>query len=373
MLRPFIYLIAKLIALLAPAILLLNSGADIIFVIISVLAFACIFLVQVLFSMIKTKLPKSKITKVLMVTSALGCFLVSIEDLFPLFIVLIVEIIDDFTQDKMFYQLLAVSLFLAVFIFTPSLTLGIITLIILPLLIISIELEKRLKIITETNSKITTILAEQNKKIAQIKSYSKTIQATAAMEERNRFTVKIHDKLGHGISGSIIMLEAALLSLETNPEQAEKNIRTATTSLRQSVDDIRIVLREERPRKTQLGIAEIKQNLEEFELSFNISTRLKSSGDLDKISHAIWICIHQNLSEALTNVLKHSKANTFTLKISVLNKIIKVEFHDNGNTVGNIKYGLGLEAIEERTANTGGKMLIQNDINGFSMINIFNI
>ena len=59
------------------------------------------------------------------------------------------------------------------------------------------------------------------------------------------------------------------------------------------------------------------------------------------------------------------------MSISVLNKIIKAQFRDNGNAEGKIKFGLGLEAIEERTVNTGGKMLVQNDINGFSIINIF--
>ena len=373
MIKPFIYLSAKLLALIVQSIFLIQAGADIVFVIISALAFACVFLVLVLLQMKYSKPKKMQLQSLLMVMCAVGCFFLSINEWFLLFIVILIEIVETFTQGKLFYQILAVSVFLTGFLFTPKMVEGAVAFALLLMLLIALDLEKRFSGLKEINRENTTIIAEKERKISQMKNYAKTLRQSTAMEERNRFSAKIHDKLGHGISGSIIMLEAAMLSLKTNPEQAEKNIRTATSNLRLSVDDIRISLREERPKKMELGLAEIKRILEEFKLSFSLSARLEVLGDLERISYAIWSVIAENLSETLTNMLKHSNGSDFLLKITVMNKVIRVEFSDNGITNEKISFGLGLEAIEERTTNLGGKMLVQNDSTGFSVVNIFMI
>lgn len=56
-----------------------------------------------------------------------------------------------------------------------------------------------------------------------------------------------------------------------------------------------------------------------------------------------------------------------------MNKILKVQYEDDGKSYGKIKYGIGLEAINERIAVSCGRMLIQNDTNGFRIINIFKL
>jgi signal transduction histidine kinase len=177
--------------------------------------------------------------------------------------------------------------------------------------------------------------------------------------------------VGHGISGSIIMLEAALLVLKNNPQKATESIEKAIGNLRAGVDEIRTALREERSDRYVLGVSDVNTLLEEFKVNYNKSVNFKTSGDLNAISFDVWTCIHDNLKECLTNVLKHSNATEFCLMIHVLNKIIRVEYKDNGKSSEKYEIGLGLEAIEERTQKTNGRCYFSKNENGFCITNIF--
>ncbi|MGN0597161.1 MAG: hypothetical protein ACI4J1_07525, partial [Ruminiclostridium sp.] len=81
--------------------------------------------------------------------------------------------------------------------------------------------------------------------------------------------------------------------------------------------------------------------------------------------------IKENLVEALTNTLKHSKATEFSLTVTVMNKIIRAELRDNGGGSGSIKKSTGLTAIEERTVLAGGKCVFLMEPSYFAIINIF--
>lgn len=210
-------------------------------------------------------------------------------------------------------------------------------------------------------------------KIADLNGLMKTLKTSASLEERNRIAARIHDEIGHGISGSIILLEAAMLQMKNDQDKATKSVEKAIINLRESVDEIRRSLREERTDKALLGFQDITVMLEEFKVKYNISTKLKTTGDLNNIGLDIWTCIHDNLKECLTNVLKHSNATEFILSIEVFSKIIKVVYKDNGRTTKEFEKHLGLDAIEERTVSCKGRCFIEKDENGFSVTNIFTV
>ena len=204
-----------------------------------------------------------------------------------------------------------------------------------------------------------------------MKSYASSLKRSSALEERNRFAARIHDELGHGISGSIIMLEAAKINLRSAPDKAEEILDKAVENLRKGVDRIRASLREERPDRETLGLSGIKTLLKQFSISYNIKTEISVSERLDNIPPQVWLCIRENLTEALTNTLKHSDADSFSVSIQSYSKIIRVELKDNGKSSSSFDKGMGLESIEERTAVCGGRCIFRNGQNGFSVLTIF--
>jgi signal transduction histidine kinase len=365
--KPFLYFLAKIVAVIASVSIVSEAKVDITLLVISTLSFACVFVLEILLD----RIHKNKIISFTIIASVVACFSLGIEDYFPLFILLLVHLLDITVATNMFYYILGVILVLSCFIFVPDNIDVVITLLLLTMILFNRIALTKLDLYREMSETQNETILELNKKLTDIKSLVKTLKYTASVEERNRIAARIHDQLGHGISGSIILLEAAMLILKDNPEKANATVQKAIANLRVGVDAIRTSLREERVERYLIGLNDIKTILEEFKVSYNKSTVLQTSGDLDVISLEVWACIHDNVKECLTNVLKHSNASEFLLNIEVFKKIIKVEYKDNGTSVESFEKGMGLEAMEERSMKAKGRCMINKGEKGFCVTNIF--
>lgn len=341
------------------------------------LAFCCLFLTDFLLSQ-RTGGPRTesvwKKRTVLICLSAetAGCLICGPSLYFPLLLMLLFQMIDQAGADSYFYPISAAAAVLAALIVEPSFFTGLVTIIMTALGAFGRYVAEKLERYRSLSEELRENISAQNEKISGLKGYLKTLRHTASLEERNRFSARIHDRLGHGISGSIILLEGVRLNVRNDPELAEKNLGAAIENLRGSVDSIRDALREERPKRSDAGITDFKEMLERFELTYGIKTELSIEGDTDKMPPQIWSCLKENLTEAMTNTVKHSNAGKFELRICIYNKIIRAEFSDDGGGGGFTK-GMGLEAMEERTALYGGKCVCESDALGFKIINIFRI
>lgn len=347
-----------------------NSGDTVI----TVLAFSCFALAEYLLSVLK----KSNIAAaVCSCVSALAAFLIYSDNLIFVLCFAVIFAVDKFGAGKYYWHISAVSVLLILFIFKPPFIDVLILFIMLIAFIVTritagqlIQCRKQL-----ADSREETV--RLNRRIASLEEYSRTAKKSAAVEERRRFSARIHDKLGHSISGSIILLEAAKLNIRTNPDSAEQCITTVTDNLRSGVDDIRQALREERPDSKAIGISELKEILGEYKAKYGIKTSLEIKGEADRITFQIWNCIKENLTETLTNTLKHSGkhsgASEFLLSISIMNKVVRAEFKDNGGGNENFRKGTGLTAIEERTVLADGKCIFLSQPGGFSVVNIFSL
>lgn len=370
---PILYLIAKLAAV-AASYMVGFAKTDIVFTVISVLSFACIFMLELLF---ERTLKKKALIFITITVSTIACFSLGIDILFPLFVILVLHFCELVFSENMYYQISLVAVALLFILYPPKIEIIILTVILLLMVVVARILIIKLKDYIDKNEILQENIMNLETKIKDLKSLMKTLKTAASLEERNRIAARIHDEIGHGISGSIILLEAAMLQMKDNHTKATTSVEKAIENLRESVDEIRTALREERTDRALLGFHDITMLLEEFKVKYNISTKLKTLGDLSNISMDQWICIHDNLKECLTNVLKHSNATEFVLDIQVFKKIIKVVYKDNGSSGKcfekhqGIEKHLGLEAIEERTANVKGRSFFAKDENGFCVTNIF--
>lgn len=336
----------------------------------AVLAFCCFFLTDILVD----RMGKKRTAKIICVcVETAGCFIYGADVCFPLLLMLIFQLIDVLGAGNYFYGISAASALLALFVSAPSydsvLAALIISVVGVFARVISEKLEYCRKISDEQRKDISLL----KEKISGFKAYSKTIRETAAFEERSRFSARIHDKLGHGISGSIVLLEGAKLNIEANPKQAEQCLGMVIENLRGSVDSIREALREERPKRSVTGAADLREMLERFSLTYEIQTDFSINGDVEKISPQLWRCLKENLTEAMTNTVKHSGAKKFSLNIVIYSKMIRAEFADNGSNFKSFIKGIGLEAMEERTAAYDGKCIFQSGCTGFKIVNIFRL
>lgn len=232
----------------------------------------------------------------------------------------------------------------------------------------SIKVNKIIKENDEMREKIYNLSSRLDKNY----EYERQIKYMSKLEERNKIAQEIHDKLGHTIAGSLIQLETSKLFLYKDIEKSEEIINKVTEILRNSNESIRASLKNIKPPSEQMGINKIKIALDEFSVNNGISASLVHTGMLDKITHIEWKVIYDNLGEALTNVLKYSKATQVTVKIDVLSKFIRVEIKDNGVGASNIKKSIGIMGMEERCSKLQGKIIVDGS-KGFSVIIILPI
>ena len=186
------------------------------------------------------------------------------------------------------------------------------------------------------------------------------------LKERAEISQKLHDTLGHTLTGTIMQLEAAELLLKEDTERVHSIIKRCSTTLKNGLEAIRAQLQAMKPTSSCLGQVELRAILERFGSEHGWQTRIESVGDLSRISQEAWTAILQNLNEALTNALRHSNGDLFSCELKVLNKIARITFLDNGSVSAQPHAGMGIEGMKTRMTAVNGSLTI--DIRaGFSI------
>lgn len=202
--------------------------------------------------------------------------------------------------------------------------------------------------------------------------YIRQSEYTFKLEERNRISQEIHDKIGHSMTGALIQMEAAKRLLDHDKNKAIELLQNAINISKDGIEKIRMTLKNMKPPTEQVGIHRVKLFLDEFSTKHEIKTALTYDGNLDIISPIQWKIIHENVTETLTNVLKYSDASFVSVDIKVLNKMIRAEVKDNGKGADKIIKGLGIIGMEERTATVDGKIIVDST-HGFSVTTLLPI
>ena len=181
------------------------------------------------------------------------------------------------------------------------------------------------------------------------------------LQDKARLTQALHDKLGHRINGSIYQLEACRAISATNPEKADEILGRVTQSLREGMDEIRAVLRSERPDGKRMALLGLNLLCEECKSQYGIDAQLTMEGDSGRISEKMWSVIYDNCCEAVTNAMKYAQCDRMRIEIIVLNQMLRCCVSDNGKGSRNIRDGMGLEGIKRRVAQLGGTAHISGD------------
>jgi signal transduction histidine kinase len=221
------------------------------------------------------------------------------------------------------------------------------------------KLESQMDKMRKDMQRLTKSLYENNEFIRQS-------EYTFKLEERNRLSQVIHDKIGHSMTGALIQMEASKRLIETDKEKAKELLQNAINISKDGIENIRITLKNMKPPTEQMGINRLKLFIDEFSAKHHLHIPFVFNGKLEVITPIQWKIIHENITEALTNALKYSDASTISIEINVLNAIARVVVKDNGKGAEKIKKSLGIIGMEERTASINGKIIVDG-ANGFSV------
>jgi signal transduction histidine kinase len=195
-----------------------------------------------------------------------------------------------------------------------------------------------------------------------------TGEIVTRLEERHAVATKLHDQLGHMVTGSLFQLEAARLVINENPDGAVQMVTRAEAVLKEGMESIRRSLHTIDPQADEIGIRRLERQVYEFDERTGIRASLEVMGSVAEIPVSVWEATHENVSEALTNCARHSSATQIDISMQVFPGMIKLQVRDNGRPhSGTIRQGIGLRGIEERTARAGGIVTIDSS-HGFSLV-----
>lgn len=192
------------------------------------------------------------------------------------------------------------------------------------------------------------------KQLNENAEFAQTNEYLVKLEERNRVAQEIHDGLGHAITGGLIQMEAARLTLRRDPESAEALLGNAIAISKDGIEQIRLTLKDMKPPAEQLGLGRLRAAVEAFGSRSDLLTSVVHEGNMEAITPLQWKIIHENVMEALTNAAKYARASAVHVEIQVLNRFVKAVVSDNGQGADKIVKGMGLSGMEERTAAANG-------------------
>ena len=187
------------------------------------------------------------------------------------------------------------------------------------------------------NDKMRKDMQRLTKSLHENKEYIRQSEYTFKLEERNRLSQEIHDKIGHSMTGALIQMEAAKRLMEIDKEKSAELLQNAIHISKDGIESIRITLKNMKPPTEQIGIHRMKLFIEEFAGKNDVNIPFVYKGNLDMISPIQWKIIGENVTEALTNAMKYADATVISIDIHVLNKMVKVQVKDNGKGVALVK------------------------------------
>ncbi len=196
---------------------------------------------------------------------------------------------------------------------------------------------------------------------------SRLMHENELLEEKGRISQALHDKLGHSINGSLYKLEAAKVLIDKDPEKSGTILQEVIDNLRGSMDEIRVIIRNERPDKKRMALKSLQALLNECEEQYGIKTSLEIKQDDRQIPENIWEIILDNAFEAVTNALKYSGCSEISISINVLGEVVRATIKDNGKGApGGFEEGMGVQGMKDRVRKVKGYIDIES-MGGFTI------
>jgi signal transduction histidine kinase len=201
-------------------------------------------------------------------------------------------------------------------------------------------------------------------------SRSREQTITAREEERRRLRRDLHDGLGPVLTSVVLNAEAALRLLRADPARSEALIGDLRDQTTGALQDIRRLVYELRP--PALDSLGLLGALQEYAMVLSrradgapLSVTVESATPLENLPAAAEVAAYRIVTEALTNVTRHSTADAAVVRLAVRDGELHAAVHDDGVNAGTgVQPGVGLTSIRERAAELGGRCTIRLDRTG---------
>ena len=210
----------------------------------------------------------------------------------------------------------------------------------------------------ENAETLTKQLETANRQLAE---YASQAEELAATQERNRLAREIHDNMGHYLTIINVQLEAARVTLNSEPVRtmdalgkAQELTRKALSSVRESVAALRVSPVENRSLENAIA------GLVDESRSYGIPIHFSVIGESRLVGGKSGLAFYRAAQEGLTNACKHSRASCIDVELDFSkHDTIRLMVRDNGVGAADVSGGFGLIGIRERVHLLGGEFKLE--------------
>jgi signal transduction histidine kinase len=213
----------------------------------------------------------------------------------------------------------------------------------------SAEIEARM---TQFSGLAATAIANAESRAELTASRARVVAATA--EERRRVVRDLHDGAQQRLVHAVIMLKLALRGLGTGDRHAEDFVTEALDHAEQANSELRELVHGILPGVLTSG--GLHAGVEE--LASRTSLPVTVDVATERFPSAIEATAYFVVSEALTNVVKHARAQAAEVGAHVENGVLRVEVFDDGGGGADPARGSGLTGLRDRVEALGGTLEI---------------
>ena len=198
---------------------------------------------------------------------------------------------------------------------------------------------------------------------SRLLQFTSQIEAAAQAEERVRIARQLHDDIGHRLIRAKMMTEAAIHTLPLAPEAGLSIVSQVRDQLSGSMDDIRAALKRINHSPQLEGTYALDRLLEEVGRDTGITTSYRVQGIPYALYPSVQVALYTNAREAITNALRHGKADSVWIILSYMEREVIMEAGNNGGLPAEEPLhplqnggGMGLKSMAERVALIGGTL-----------------
>lgn len=189
----------------------------------------------------------------------------------------------------------------------------------------------------------------------------------AALEERQRLARDLHDSVTQSLYGITMYGHAAAAALRTGRQaEVESYLQDLQSTAQEAMRDMRLLLfRLHPPIVEEEGLVPaIQARLAAVEARCGLQTEIRVEGEMPSLQRQIEEELYWIVQEALTNVLKHARAELVTVTLSRVSESLCIQVSDNGCGFDPASAahggGVGLSSVSERAARIHGVLTIQS-------------
>jgi|KBSMisStandDraft_5_1062788.scaffolds.fasta_scaffold112694_2 signal transduction histidine kinase len=235
-------------------------------------------------------------------------------------------------------------------------------------------LRSKVSVFVELHRKTTALASEiAERKIAEERLRESEVQLRALAarlfsireDERARIAREIHDELGQVLTG----LKMDVMWLSKQLDNEHKPLLARIETMRQLIDStVQVVRRISTGMRPEILddmglVAAIRWQSKEFQKRLGIRCRVELPGDQIHLGSELSTAVFRIFQEMLTNIARHAKAGSVTVKLNISKERLTLKVADDGVGMGEsapqARASLGLLGMRERAQLFGGEVTFQ--------------